>query len=256
MPPHPRLEDVARSLVRRFPSWEDRSTLAGQVGLGAEVQLSGDALASWTDIVRTAAAKGRLEDLLRAATLRRPGDPELAGLLAPSRARSRTRVPLLLLALVVSSATAWSLLRNSRVPDPSLQEVATPSAPGVATEPAGDPPPSMKADPTEPTEPTEALTTLAPAPDPAPLGGCRAESGVLIGYWYSARDPGPVGTILEIPQGANVRADFPRRENGWNARAPLVCGLLAGMRVRISEPPMKMPRGDHWVPLRGGDLMR
>ncbi len=63
---------LASALAVAFPSWEDRAELAREAGLG-DVQLTGDALAVWKDLVDEGKQRGRLEALIRAADARRAG---------------------------------------------------------------------------------------------------------------------------------------------------------------------------------------
>jgi hypothetical protein len=57
-----------------------------------------------------------------------------------------------------------------------------------------------------------------------------------------------------VKAGANVRADYPRKANNFNARGALVCALISGDKVRISGEPVLVGE-DWWVPMVVGDLL-
>jgi hypothetical protein len=76
LPDH-EIEHLAGFFAKRFPSFEERVSLARQVGLVGLAQVSGDAFRAWSDLVRLAGAAGRLPALVSAAARRRPADAAL-----------------------------------------------------------------------------------------------------------------------------------------------------------------------------------
>lgn len=272
MPVHLRdLERLARLLEIRLPSYDDRISVATRAGLASEVQATGDALEAWRDILVTASEKDRLLELLRILSRALPDERYIQVLLgrlgAPEGARSLART--LLVGALILALLSLLLVFLFRAPQEQAPEPETPGA--SSTQPLAPLEPPALVVPADPPAPPPQEAAAEPPPDkppqepprePAPLpaekssisGNCRAPMGQLVGYWYAAERPGGPGEIITLEQGANVRQDYPRRENSWNARAPFVCGLLAGTQLRLSQEPIRMPRGDWWVPIQGGDV--
>ena len=298
------IRDLARFFAKRFPSFEQRTHIAGMAGLGGSAQLSGEPEAAWSDLVRTAVQGGRMLHLARSAARQRPSDSNLKSLVDTIEAGRSVRLGGLrlglgALAIILLAGLVWGLSRTSlheqgeppvaappalasAQPAPAPQPAAggpllsdtppTASAPPLTGSPAtpDDPPPAAyDASAPEATNPAPPLPGDAPVaaptgppvppPEPAtpPLveGRCGGPQGELLGYWYAGSDadwaPAAVHTISG---GANVRASYPSRENNWNARARVVCGLRNGDQVRISQPPVWVVGGAWWVPFHAGDL--
>lgn len=55
------------------------------------------------------------------------------------------------------------------------------------------------------------------------------------------------GDVWEVTVSTNVRADYPRSENGWSSKSPRVCGLMEGTRLELVEDPIDVPGGAVWV---------
>lgn len=63
------------------------------------------------------------------------------------------------------------------------------------------------------------------------------------------------GDVWTVDQATNVRADYPRAENGWSPRSPRVCGLLTGRKVRLGEDPIRVDGGAVWVRIEEGWIL-
>lgn len=120
--------------------------------------------------------------------------------------------------------------------------------------------PRRDAPPESPPESPDRRADLgSPAAESAPArvapaaGRCAAAPGEVVGYWYTSLSLGS-GDVHTLTHGVNVRADYPRQENGWSSRASIACVLKPGDRVRIASAPIEVGSGYRWVPLRGGDL--
>lgn len=85
------LEQMARFFSKRFPSFEQRVSLASQIGLVGTAQVSGDPYRAWKDLLRLASQAGRLPALTTAAARRRPEDPGLFDLVGSINQGSRAR---------------------------------------------------------------------------------------------------------------------------------------------------------------------
>jgi hypothetical protein len=276
------IAELGRFYALRFPAYEDRIRLATALGVASEAQLAGDPLTAWTDVVRLCAQRGRLDELGRMAARASAGSQEHVA----------RRLGLVILAVAVIAALVFVSQKEfdgekDQPDEPEVAPVTAPApvlpAPSPASPPAVAPPsgplPSAPNAPeataeaeVAPAEPVavapdpdsppgrESLVTVTGAapPDGAlrrPNGRCSGASGSIVGWWYSHERPGNRGDIVQVKSGANVRADYPRRENRWKVEAPYVCGLLAGDRVRIGGEPQEMPGGDWWIPLAGGELL-
>lgn len=138
-------------------------------------------------------------------------------------------------------------------PDPAPSVAPEPSA-AVAPEPPTPPPDSgsAAADAARDTPPDVAPTEASPS---STAGPCSSPAGQVVGYAYAGESsPGSAGQVWTVPRGINVRADHPRRENGWNARTRVVCVLPRGARVRLTEAPVAVAGGAWWVPIQGGSV--
>jgi hypothetical protein len=96
-----------------------------------------------------------------------------------------------------------------------------------------------------------AAPVAAPAAPAAgvPKGG-RSVCGGAVGYAYVAEGRVPrMGEVWTVPRSLNVRADFPRVENGWDSRSAVTCVLPPGARVRVSDRPVPIEGGAVWVPI-------
>ena len=138
-----------------------------------------------------------------------------------------------------------------------FQAAAAPSPPAA---PATSPP-EPAAPPAEPAAPPAEAASQAPpaaagAPEaPAADGPCAGPADRVVGYAY-AGDAAPEGPAWVTPRSLNVRRDYPRRANGWSARAPVVCVLPRGARVALRSPPIPVDGGAFWVPVHGGSVSR
>ncbi|MCK6524334.1 hypothetical protein L6R49_23255 [Myxococcota bacterium] len=143
-------------------------------------------------------------------------------------------------------------------------------APPVEAPPV-EPPPAeapVEAPALPPVEELAELTPPKPKASPAPSAGfagaqpaeriegrCGGVKGQPLGFWYAGSTmPGKKGEVYTVKAGANVRGDYPRKANNYNARAPLACALISGDRVRISGEPVLVGE-DWWVPMAVGDLL-
>jgi len=82
---------------------------------------------------------------------------------------------------------------------------------------------------------------------------CAGPAGVVQGYAYAGRDR-PQGSTWVLPRSLNVRQDYPRRENGYNARATVTCILRKGARVDLVKEPIAVDGGAWWVPIAAGSI--
>ncbi|HMV70460.1 MAG TPA: hypothetical protein PKA64_26705, partial [Myxococcota bacterium] len=91
-----------------------------------------------------------------------------------------------------------------------------------------------------------------PAAAPAsPKKGRRDPCDGGRGYAYVTDGRPPrLGEVWTVPRSINVRADYPRADNGWNSRADVTCILPPGARVQITERPAPVEGGAVWVPVR------
>lgn len=135
------------------------------------------------------------------------------------------------------------------VPPSNVDEAATPTA---AT------PPSTAADPVPADAapvPADAATAPGMAPAPAQGAPCATPAGQIVGYAYVGKtSPGAAGSTWTVPRGLNVRADYPRRDNNWNARTTVRCVLPRGASVRLDDAPVAVDGDAFWVPIVGGSV--
>ncbi len=64
-----------------------------------------------------------------------------------------------------------------------------------------------------------------------------------------------VGDVWEIPGGANVRSEAPSLTNRWSSKAPQVCFLPAGTRLRLTSAPVVIPGGAVWAEVDGANVL-
>ena len=273
--------DLARFLARRFPAPSDRAELARRAGV-SDVEAP-DAATAWTTLVERADATNRLAALVAAAAERAPNDRNLAEARRLVRAASPSRKPLAVAGLVViAGGLAWGVLHPTGTPPPAPTVKTSPTpapvepAPGAASPvapvppqvtvrtpvPAGETPKTAEIEaagpPTVPPAAAPAAAELPAAePDPGVPARCRAPVGQLVGWWWAGDKPGDVGDTLTLDVSANVRADYPRPENGYRMSRPILCTLPPGTHQRLSRAPQDSGKGhDWWVPVVGGDFVR
>lgn len=257
------LDGIARLLARRFPEGDERVALARAAGLDEGPAANPDAAQAWAAVTKEAARRHRLGRLAALAAERRYADENLRalaltlGTLQPARRRIWLLLPVLALAGV-----GWGLGgRDARTPPsagvPETQVAAPVAEVPVAEVPVAEVPVAELPSPGVP----------SPAPLPAPpvatapaagseAGRCGGAPGERIGYWYAGEQfTARQGEVYTIRAGANVRAEYPRLENGWNARSRARCALLPGDQVRLSEAPFLVEGGSWWVPMQAGDLL-
>lgn len=270
--------DLARFFARRFPRRAEVDALTRSARIALDDTLAGDDGALWSTVLVEARLQKRLRALARHAAQQEPGDQnlqEVCRILAASE--PAPVLPWLLgggvvLAVLAFGVGAWFGTRgDTAVPASELTptvvaevieaaplEIEPVPAPGVDAEPAIAPPaaPVGSAAPIAATASPPAETAAQTQVAPSAAIRCPGRPGELIGYWYVGRNaPGSQGETITLSAAANVRADYPDRHNGYDARAPLRCGLRAGDRVRLSHDPVSVPGGVYWVPLYGGDLL-
>ncbi|RME23990.1 MAG: hypothetical protein D6798_12320, partial [Deltaproteobacteria bacterium] len=123
-------------------------------------------------------------------------------------------------------------------------------APTAAITPAEDAASHRDALPTGSTEDAPARAGIVPATTSPHRRGCQGEAGEIVGYWYAgATAPGAAGDTITVPRDVNVRADYPDRHNGYDARAPVRCTLAKGDRITLAADPILVPGDRYWVPL-------
>ncbi|MCB9794179.1 MAG: hypothetical protein H6741_15800 [Alphaproteobacteria bacterium] len=139
--------------------------------------------------------------------------------------------------------------------------------------PAGEAEPAVEAEPVVEAVPEAAPETLAqaeapPVAEPAPAarppepaseqsvsGRCAGPATEVIGYWYAGAPFTPqAGETYTLKYGVNVRADYPRRANDWDAKTRVVCSLLGGDELRLTHDPILVDGGRYWVPFTPADL--
>jgi outer membrane biosynthesis protein TonB len=145
--------------------------------------------------------------------------------------------------------SAEELGRLAAVPDVARAE-APPRPPRPPPAPAEakvvDPKAEAKAADPKAADPKATPTTTAEARKGRkdPCNGGR-------GYAYVTDGRAPrMGEVWSVPRSINVRADYPRADNGWNSRADVTCVLPPGAKVQIAERPVPVEGGAVWVPVR------
>lgn len=267
---------LATTLAAAFPTWEARSALAREAGLG-DVQLTGDATAVWRDLVDEGAQRGRLEALLRAADTRRPGwrrarwlryAPLAAVLavLAVAPLAYRLVVPADVDAPVDAAPAAAAVSPDEAAPPDASPELAAPAnvpgqaAPVAAPEQAApavqspeQPAPAVQAPAAAPVvqapavaPPTDRKPATAPPAAPAP-GSCAGKTG----WAYLGTTTDVVASeAWTLTRSYNVRTDYPRRDNHY-AMAPTICVLHPGDVVAVPDGPQPVDGGAFWIRIQG-----
>jgi hypothetical protein len=282
------LRDLAAFCARRFPGAAERASLAAQAELDAPV--AGEAITDWTTLLDDAQRHGRLTVLAKALAAAAPNDAnlqaacaELTGAASRRRARNQGLSRLAAGGVALGAAAAgmtlavaagwWikgrepSQATSPATPSPATSPAsavasASPEAPVVRTSAAlATPPAPAAAPPAAPSSTTVAApaavappVTAATAPPASRVTGCDAHSGEVVGWWYAGTAaPGAVGGTVVLDRDARVRADYPRFENGHDARTPERCVLPRGSRLLLSHAPVNASGGHWWVPYSPGD---
>ena len=264
------IDELVVFFTKRFPDADERRELLAEVGLED---------ASWAEVLP--AAGDRLGPLATEASSRRPKDPmlgELAATLNPSSVPMKAAIGALVGLLVMAlGAGAWYATADEHIerrqPAPVEEapvEVASPVPVAVSEEPAPEAPapeapvaeaPVAEAPVAEEVAPEPAIVTVeAPEPEPLPIGPtngrCGGPEGTIVGYWYAGFPfEAVVGEVYTLKFGKYVRADYPRKANGWSAEEAIRCALNSGDEVRVSQAPVLVDGGKYWVPLTAGDLL-
>lgn len=267
--------DLAAFFARRFPARAEVDELARTAGVELDDTLAGDHIAVWSTLIVEAQVQGRLRRLARSAARQDSDDDnlqEVCTILArgegPSTAAILGGIGVML-AIVAFGVGAWLGLQPAQLeeaappaavttaeqvmlPQPSIIVAATAETEPVTAEPSAE-------QATEPaTEPDPGLRTASIVSSPAATtaGRCQGTEGEIVGYWYGGRTlPGRAGQTITVAQSVNVRADYPDRHNGYDARTALRCGLKIGDRIKLSRDPIQVPGDAYWVPLVAGDLL-
>jgi len=278
------LDALATFFARRFPGTQERVLLCLLVGLRAG-RGQGDDLALWLEIVKEAYRRRRLLRLARAALQVRRDDENLQVLIrtlgssgAPPWAARAVGLALLIVLIVAGLKVVLRPTVEAPGPAPAVVEATAPpvETPPVEAAEAVEAPPVEVAPPVEeapaatpPLPPVEELAEVSAPKPKAPAasgfagaqvqekieGRCGGSKGQPVGFWYAGESkPGAKGEVYTVKAGANVRADYPRKANNFNARGALVCALISGDKVRISGEPVLVGE-DWWVPMVVGDLL-
>ncbi len=272
--------DLARFIARRHPTRDEVDRIARLAGIALDDTLAGGIEAVWSTVVVEARIQGRTRRL--AKVLRRQPDPdpgmaELCALLLevePVPASTRLLQASAVVGLIALIAAGALALRDApdaaapeaAVPEAAAPEAATPEAAApepvlaVATEaPAPVDTPAAVGAPGTPTDDANATPAASDVPAQASAlpstttprrRGCKGQAGEIVGYWYAgATAPGAAGDTITVPQDVNVRADYPDKHNGYDARTPVRCTLGAGDRITLGADPILVPGDRYWVPL-------
>ena len=268
------LEELADFFAKRFPNSADREALVRSTGL--DTVLPSEPLPAWLVLLATAQQSDRMGVLIQAAAGLRPDDDSLSDVAEAFSEQKKLPIGKALISLVVLFALglgAWGWFATSEQhinkPVPStpntveLKRETTPPAPA---------PGDLRVTPAIPAlaapAPQAAVVELTEPPAVVPIddtppetdgdwieGRCGGPAGRLVGYWYAGApfEPGQ-GAVYALKNSKNVRADYPRRENGWDAREPITCVLKRGDSVELTHAPILVDGGKYWVPLYSGDL--
>jgi hypothetical protein len=278
------LEGLAQFCARRFRSQRDRNRFAQGAGLRSEDTDPADPVAGWLVVLHRANARGNVPSLVWTLAEAAPFDENLqqaARILRVRRLRWPAVATVGLGAVVLALAVGgipWRAGRSETESSPALAaqgpgnpeskgqiEVEEEEAPTVLpvaapprTEPAVAAPSPMVlpvAAAPETSQVAEPAPTAAVAPVLATAGsGCVGTAGSLAGFWYAGGDlPGAVGDTITLARDVRVRVDYPRRENGNDARTEERCVLRAGTRLTLSQAPIPVAGGRYWVPYVVGD---
>ena len=260
------LRDLAAFFAKRFPDAEQRGRLASSAGL---VDGGGAGVEAWATLLGDARVQGGLGRLAAAAASTAPADENLQRMCSVLRGRpagvlSQASLIGMVAFIAIGGIGLGGWLMNSRefkTVDP------VPEAAVTIPEPVPEPVPESVPVPAPAPEPSPVLEPVpVPAPAPVPVsallpptpasGRCTASSGGLVGYFYAGTEsPGKAGETITLKNAINVRADYPGKHNGHDARTPLKCGLKAGDRIRLTGDPVLVPGNRYWVPLHSGDLL-
>jgi hypothetical protein len=284
--PEDKRYEIAVLLATRFPEWDDRAHLARQAGL-TDAQIAGDPLGSWRLIVKHAVEADRLVRLLEVCAAADPKDPKLQSLVESARAGTLGKKETDLTATIAAIGAAvlgvallvvvgiWAFSG----PEPQPQPQPEPAA--AAPEVVKPPPPVEPAQPAPAPAPAPAETAPVPAPaEPAPAAtpeppaepvvvqvpaqpaeekprvvasgackGARPTNGV-IGFVYAGADaPKVEGGAWKPARQLNVRKDYPREDNSFNAKATIVCVVPEGGTVVLAGDPIAVVGNAYWVPV-------
>ncbi len=268
------LEELADFFAKRFPSTSDREALVRSTGL--DTVLPSEPLPAWLVLLATAQQKDRMGVLIQAAAGLRPDDDSLSDVAEAFSEQKKLPIGKALISLAVLFALglgAWGWFAtserhiNERVPaTPSTVDLKPEKPllprplikPDLVPEVAPQPIPEAPLVEAVPETPPEVFPTdeTPPATDGEWVEGrCGGPAHRLVGYWYAGTPFEPVqGEEYQLKNAKNVRADYPRRENGWDAREPVTCILKQGDTVTLSHAPVLVDGGKYWVPLYSGDL--
>ncbi len=264
------ITELAAFCARRFPGQTEQAQLTAAAHVA--YLPDPDPVLAWTDILRSAQAAGALPLLARALARSAPADRNLqeacavlvAGSPRPSRWGAVAAGMTVLLALGLGlgwwwgEATAPRVAATSAPVTPTVAAIAAAPAPASASPTvSGTPPAAPSASPLAAPPPAAASAVAAPTAaitTPSASAPCASLGGPIVGYWYAgARAPGAQGDVITLDRDARVRADYPRAENGHNARAAERCVLSRGMRVRLNHAPIDASTGHYWVPYGPAD---
>jgi len=168
------ITDLAVFFAKRFPSYEQRAALSEAAGLAGEAQLTGDARSAWTDVVRVAVQKNRLNELVERAQQQRPDDENLREMATVIRSGRRWRKRRWGAVIGVGMVTVGAVLvwspwsgEPTLTVDPVTSGDALASAEPIEPEPAA-PEPEPAAPEPEP---------APPEPEPEPGDGDESHAG-------------------------------------------------------------------------------
>lgn len=267
------LEELADFFAKRFPNAADREALVRSTGL--DTILPSEPLPAWLVLLATAQQKDRMGVLVQAAAGLRPEDDSLSDVADAFSEQQKLplgKAAISLAVLLALGLGAWGWFAtseghiNERVPATPSTVDLKPEKPLIPRpeKPAAIPPPDVG--PTAPAvvepEPAPEPPEVVPIDDTPPEtdgewveGRCGGPAGRLVGYWYAGAPFEPEqGERYQLKNSKNVRADYPRRENSWDAREPVTCVLKQGDTVNLSHAPILVDGGKYWVPLYSGDL--
>ena len=257
------LEDLASFYARRLPD--------GAAGMARTCRLAEpteSGVAGWRALLTTAEQAGRTA-ALAAEVARRLPDDENAQEAAAGLVEKRSWVPagaavgaiacVAALGLIVLMSTGKAQadvvspakpIEQAHSSTPNLP--SAPSTPSLTAAPSAEPhpvahvkPPAPKAAP----KPEPAQAALRPS-SRVPRGGCSAEAGATVGWWYAGETaPGATGDTVTLRRGANVRASVPSANTHWRLGEPVGCGLEAGDSVTLGA--IQAIPGGVWVELKG-----
>jgi hypothetical protein len=260
------LAKLAKVLARAFPEYDLRLGLASKAEVVAKAQVAGDALEAWRDIVHCSQSEGTLDVLIEAALFEQPENGDLKRFRRISEGESpRQNFGHLWVALALFAAGIAVFLLNSSESDIQVGEKAE-----LVTAPAelAALVPIVARSAVEVSEPAQEQPVPVPPPlealQPAPQsalgsteGRCGGPTGSLVGYFYAGNAfSGGVGEPYIMKGDVNVRADYPRKENGWSSQSGKRCVLVRGDVLVLTKQGILVDGGKIWVPLHAGDLQR